>query len=59
MSWSQTILETILNVQATERKKVYRQLQQKGQTMEDAFGKAEAMPKPAARQSSEPKGRYL
>lgn len=59
MSWSQTILETILNVQATERKKVYRQLQQKGQTMEDAFGKAEAMPKPAARQSSEPNGRYL
>ena len=59
MSWSQTILETILNVQATERKKVYRQLQQKGQTMEDAFGQAEAMPKPAARQSSEPKGRYL
>ena len=59
MSWTQTIMETILNVQAAERKKIYKQLQQKGQTMEDAFGKAEAMPKPAARQSSEPKGRYL
>ena len=86
MSWSQTILETILNVQATERKKVYRQLQQKqksqaaaagsgntagsgtaadsataevDQAMTAAFGKAEAMPKPAARQSSESKGRYL
>lgn len=29
MSWTQTIMETILNVQAAERKKMYRQLQQK------------------------------
>ena len=47
MSWSQTILETILNVQAAERKKVYRQLQQKGQNAS------------AAGISAEPKGRYL
>ena len=62
MSWSQTILETILNVQAAERKKVYRQLQQKGQqeqAMAEAFGKPEAMPKPQSRQSGEAKGRYL
>lgn len=28
MSWTQTIMETILNVQAAERKKIYKQLQQ-------------------------------
>jgi len=31
MSWTQTIMETILNVQAAERKKIYKQLQQKAQ----------------------------
>lgn len=30
MSWTQTIMETILNVQSAERRKVYRQMQQAG-----------------------------
>ena len=41
MSWTQTIMETILNVQAAERKKIYKQLQQqKAQQEAQAAGLA-------------------
>ncbi|MBQ9060193.1 MAG: MotA/TolQ/ExbB proton channel family protein [Firmicutes bacterium] len=42
MSWTQTIMETILNVQATERKKIYKQLQQQKARQEAQAGAAGA-----------------
>ncbi len=57
MSWTQTIMETILNVQATERKKAYRQIQGQKQAAEHSGQQSAAQPVTAPGQ--EPKGRYL
>lgn len=44
MSWTQTIMESILSVQDTERRKIYRQLQQQKARQETAgSGRASAM----------------
>ncbi len=57
MSWTQTIMETILNVQAAERKKAYRQIQGQKQAAEHSGQQPAAQPVTAP--GSEPKGRYL
>ena len=57
MSWTQTIMETILNVQAAERKKAYRQIQGQKQAAEHSGQQPAAQP--ATAPGPEPKGRYL
>ena len=57
MSWTQTIRETILNVQAAERKKAYRQIQGQKQAAEHSGQQPAAQP--ATAPGPEPKGRYL
>ena len=57
MSWTQTIMETILNVQAAERKKAYRQIH--GQKQAAEHGGQQPAAQPVTAPGPEPKGRYL
>ena len=55
MSWTQTIMESILSVQDTERRKIYRQLQQQ-KAQQEAAGSGRAAAMETAQRAAGPAG---